>query len=113
MGRKKRIIVQGEAFSIAFFHVGLPVIDDEKYEITEKDVLTFSIGRKNRKPILTKTYPGEIVKEGEDNFFVHLTAEDTRILPCLHYQMQLTVNLEGIGEEIYTLVKNELEVVAK
>ena len=27
-------MVQGEAFSIAFFNVGLPVIDDEKYEIT-------------------------------------------------------------------------------
>lgn len=113
MRKKKRIIVQGEAFNIAFFHVGLPVIDGEKYEITEQDILTFSIGRKNRKPILTKTYPGEIVKEGEDNFFVYLTAEDTKRLPCLFYQMQLTVDLEGIGEEIYTLVKKELEVVAK
>jgi len=113
MRKKKRFIIQGEALNLAFFHVGLPVVDGEKYAITDKDILTFTIGRKNRKPVLTKTYPGEIVNEGDDNFFVYLTAEDTRKLPCLRYQMQLTVDVEGIGEEIYTLVKYELEVVAK
>ena len=112
--RKKRYkITQGEAFSIAFFHVGLPIIEGEKYEITEKDVLTFTIKRKNRKPVLVKTFPGEIDKEDTDNFFVHLTAEDTETLPCLCYRMQLTINLEGLGDEVYTLVNKELEVVAK
>ena len=39
MRNKRYKIKQGEAFSIAFFHVGLPVIDGEKYEITEKDII--------------------------------------------------------------------------
>lgn len=113
MRNKRYKIKQGEAFSIAFFHMGLPVIDGEKYEITEKDILTFTIRRRNRKPVLIKTFPGEIDKEGDDSFFVHLTAEDTETLPCLCYRMQLAINLEGLGDEVYTLVNKEMEVVAK
>lgn len=109
-------LVKGDAFNIAFLNVALPIIEDEygaeKYEITERDLLEFSIGRKDRIPIVRKTYPGEIEKDG-DTFFVHLTAEETEKFPSLFYRMQLKVNLEGLGEEVYTLVDKALEVVAK
>lgn len=36
-----------------------------------------------------------------------------RKIPCLLYRMQLIVDLEGLGEEVYTLVDKEMEVVAK
>lgn len=44
---------------------------------------------------------------------MNLTAEETEKIPCLLYRMQLIVDLEGLGEEVYTLVDKEMEVVAK
>ena len=88
-------LVRGEAFSIAFFCVSLPLIQ----------------GR--RKPIVRLTYPGSIERDVNNTFMVHLTAQDTVDFPCLLYDMCLSVDLQGHGKEIYTLVKQELEVVAK
>lgn len=116
MRRCKYKMVQGDAFSIAFLNVALPIIEDEdgteKYEITGKDILSFRLSRKGRSAILEKTFPGDIEKDG-DAFFVNLTAEETAKIPCLLYRMQLVVDLEGLGEEVYTLVDKEMEVVAK
>ena len=116
MRRCRYKMVRGDAFSIAFLNVALPVIEDEdgmdKYEITDKDILSFVLGRKGRDEVLVKTYPGEIEKDG-DTFFVNLTAEETEKIPCLLYRMQLIVDLEGLGEEVYTLVVKEMEVVGK
>lgn len=116
MRKCKYKLVKGDAFGIAFLNVALPVIEDEngaeKYEITQRDILEFIIGRKDRLPIVVKMYPGEIEKDG-DTFFVHLTAEETEKLPALQYRMQLKIDLEGLGEEVYTLVDKALEVVAK
>lgn len=116
MRKCKYKLVKGDAFNIAFLNVVLPIIEDEygteKYEITQRDILEFTIGRKDRQPIVIKKYPGEIEKDG-DTFFVHLTAEETEKLPALLYRMQLKVDLEGLGEEVYTLVDKALEVVAK
>lgn len=112
MGNRQRL-VRGEAFSIAFFCVSLPLVEGRRYEIVDGDKLVFTIGRKGRKPIVRLTYPGCISRDVNNTFVVHLTAHDTIDFPCLLYEMQLTVDLQGRGEEVYTLVKEELEVVAK
>ena len=105
-------IVQGEAASFAFFHVGIPIEGESKLKIKPNDKLTFTIGRRNRKPILEKVFPDGFEKT-DDSYFVFLTAEETAKMPCLLYQMQLTVDLRSKGKEIYTLVARELEVTAK
>ncbi len=109
---KRQIIKQGEAASFAFFHVALPITCESKLHIKPSDKLTFSIGRRNRKPILTKVFPNGFEKS-DDSYFVFLTAEETARIPCLLYRMQLTVDMRGKGEEVYTLVDGELEVAAK
>lgn len=91
---ERQIITQGEAASFAFFHVGLPIAGESKLQIKTSDNLTFSIGRKNRKPILTKVFPDGFEKSG-DSYFVFLTAEETAKMSCLLYQMQLTVDMRG------------------
>ena len=75
--------------------------------------MIFSIGRKNRKPLIVREYPRDFDKEWGNSFVITLLPEETARLPCLLYQMQLTIDIEGLGEEIYTLVNQELEVVAK
>ncbi len=109
----RHILVQGEARGFAFFNVVIPLNDDERYRITERDKVFFTIGRKNRKPVIVKEYPKDFVIERGNTFIIQLTAEETANLPCLLYQMQLTIDIEGLGEEIYTLVNQELEVTAK
>lgn len=106
-------LVRGEAFSIAFFCVSLPLIQGRRYDLVDGDKLIFTIGRKDRKPIVRLTYPGSIERDVNNTFMVHLTAQDTVDFPCLLYDMCLSVDLQGHGKEIYTLVKQELEVVAK
>lgn len=108
----RQTLTQGEAFSIAFFHIRLPVEGQESQPISKKDKLTFSIGRRNREPVIEKVFPNGMERSGE-SVFVFLSADETAHLPCLLYQMQLTVDLGGRGKEIYTLVDKELEVVAK
>jgi hypothetical protein len=110
---ERQIIVKGEARGFAFLNVKIPLNDDEHYKITERDKVIFSIGRKNRKPVIVKEYPKDFDKEWGNTFVIHLTADETARLPCLLYQMQLTIDVESLGEEIYTLVNQELEVVAK
>ena len=101
---ERQIVTQGEAASFAFFHVGLPIAGESKLQIKPSDKLTFSIGRKNRKPILTKVFPDGFEKTG-DSYFVFLTAEETAKLPCLLYQMKLTVDMRSKGKEVYTLIE--------
>ncbi len=110
---ERQVIVQGEARSFAFLNVVIPLNDNERYIITEKDKVIFTIGRKNRKPIIVREYPRDFDKEWGNSFVITLLPEETARLPCLLYQMQLTIDIEGLGEEIYTLVNQELEVVAK
>lgn len=110
---ERQIIVQSEARSFAFFNVVIPLNDNERYIITERDKVIFSIGRKNRKPLIVRDYPRDFDKEWGNSFVITLLPEETARLPCLLYQMQLTIDIEGLGEEIYTLVNQELEVVAK
>ncbi len=110
---ERLILVQGEARGFAFFNVVISLDDDERYRITERDKVIFTIGRKNRKPVIVKEYPKDFVIERSNTFIIQLTAEETAKLPCLLYQVQLTIDIEGLGEEIYTLVNQELEVVAK
>ena len=109
---ERQMVTQGEAASFALFHVGLPIAGESKLQIKPSDKLTFSIGRKNRKPILTKVFPDGFEKTG-DSYFVFLTAEETAKMPCLLYQLQLTVDMRGKGKEVYTLADRELEVAAK
>lgn len=109
---KRQTIVRGEAASFAFFHVGIPIQGESKLPIKPADKLTFTIGRRNRKPILTKVFPDGFEKTG-DSYFVFLTAEETAKFPCLLYRMQLTADMRGKGEEVYTLADRELEVAAK
>lgn len=109
---KRQIIVQGEAASFAFFHVGIPIEGESKLKIKPNDKLTFTIGRRNRKPILEKVFPDGFEKT-DDSYFVFLTADETVRLPCLLYRMQLTVDIRDKGKEVYTLADKELEVVAK
>ncbi len=108
----RQILTQGEAFSIAFFHIKIPVDGETDMPIRDSDRLTFTIGRRNRSPDIEKVYPAGIEKTG-DSFFVFLTAEETARLPCLLYRMQLTIDFGGRGKEVYTLVEKELEVVAR
>ena len=68
---ERQIVTQGEAASFAFFHVGLPIAGESKLQIKPSDKLTFSIGRKNRKPILTKVFPDGFEKT-VDSYFVFL-----------------------------------------
>lgn len=109
---ERQIVTQGEAASFAFFHVGIPIEGESKLKIKPNDKLTFTIGRRNRKPILEKVFPDGFEKT-DDSYFVFLTAEETAKMPCLLYQMQLTVDVRSKGKEIYTLVDRELEVTAK
>ncbi len=110
MARQK--LTQGEAFSIAFFHVTLPVSGADSLKIEKEDKLTFSIGRRNREPEIERVFPKGIERSGE-SFFVFLSADETARLPCLLYRMRLTVDIGGRGKDVYTLVDKELEVVAK
>lgn len=108
----RRIIKQGEATSFAFYHVGLGNGGDTVYRINDSDKLTFSIGRRNRSPTLIKVFPDGFERV-DDTYFVFLTADETARLPCLLYQMQLTVDIRGKGKEVYTISDMELEVRAK
>ena len=110
---ERQIIVQSEARSFAFFNVVIPLNDNERYIITERDKVIFTIGRKKRKPLIVREYPRDFDMEWGNSFVITLLPEETARLPCLLYQMQLTIDIEGLGEEIYTLVNQELEVVAK
>lgn len=110
MARQK--LTQGEAFSIAFFHIQIPVDGETDMPICNSDKLIFTIARRNRPPDIEKVFPDGIERAG-DSFFVFLTAEETARLPCLLYRMQLTMDFGGKGKEMYTLVDKELEVVAK
>lgn len=109
----RQIMIQGEARGFAFLNVVVPLNDNERYKITERDKVIFSIGRKNRKPVIVKEYPRDFDKEWGNTFVIELVAEETARLPCLLYEMQLTLDIEGLGEEVYTLINQELEVVAK
>lgn len=108
----RQILTQGEAFSIAFFHIKIPIDGETDMPIRKSDKLTFTIRRRNRSPEIEKIYPDGIERSG-DAFFVFLTAEETSRLPCLLYRMQLTVDFGGKGKEVYALADKELEVVAK
>ncbi len=110
---KRQIIRQGDAVSFAFFNVVVPLNDNEKYKITEKDKVIFSIVRENRKPIITKVFPNDFNIEYKNTFVVTLSPQETQTIPCLLYKMKLTLDVENMGEEIYTLINQELEVVTK
>lgn len=110
MPRQK--LTQGEAFSIAFFHIAIPDEGGEKRNIQKEDRLTFFIRRRNREPTLERVYPKGFERSG-DSFFVFLSAEETASLPCLLYRMQLVVDIGGKGKDVFTLVDKELEVVAQ
>ena len=43
---ERQIIVKGEARGFAFLNVKIPLNDDERYKITERDKVIFSISRK-------------------------------------------------------------------
>ncbi len=110
------IIVQGEARAIAFFNVKIPLADSgqyEQYKLTETDRLIFTLGRKSRKPLLVKRLPRDALTERGNNLVVQLTAEETARLPCLLYEVNLSIDIDGQGKEVYTLINQELEVVAK
>ncbi len=109
---ERQIIIQGEAASFAFFHVALPIFGESKLNLKQSDKLIFSIGRRNRKPILEKIFPDGFEKT-DNSYFVLLTAEETAKMPCLLYRMQLTVDMRSKGKEVYTLADRELEVKAK
>lgn len=72
MARNRIKLVKGDAFSIAFHNVRLPIVVEgegvEKTEITEEDRLEFSITRTDRVPVIQKYYPGEIERNG-DTFY--------------------------------------------
>ena len=93
MARNRIKLVKGDAFSIAFHNVRLPIVVD-------------------RVPVIQKYYPGEIERNG-DTFYAMLTAEETERLESILYRAQLRVDISNCGEEVYTLVDKELEVVAK
>lgn len=110
------IIVQGDAMAIAFFNLKIPLADScqyEQYKLTKTDRLIFSLGRKGRKPLLVKRLPRDYLEERGNNLVVQLTAEETARLPCLLYEVNLKLDIDGNGEEVYTLINQELEVVAK
>lgn len=111
MERKR--LIKGDQFSVAFFNVSLPLVGRRRYELMDGDVLEFTISRHNRKPIVKLTYPGSIVRDIHDTYLVRLTADETKNFPCLLYEMQLTLNVMGMGKEMFTIAKQELEVVAK
>lgn len=110
---EKRIVKQGEPFSIAFFRVSLPIIGQHRYEMMKGDILEFTIRRKNREPIVKLTYPGRIIKDVDNTFLVQLTADEMARIPCLLYEMRLSLNLKGDGKEVFTIVNQEMEVVAQ
>jgi hypothetical protein len=110
---KRRTIVRGEAVCFAFYHVKIPLDDEDTYKITPTDRVIFTIGRQNRKPVLVKEYPKDFDKELYNSFIIPLSAEESARLECLLYQMKLTIDIGGIGEDVYILVNEELEVVAK
>ncbi len=110
---RRQIIKQGEAVSFAFFNVKIPLNDNEWYKITEQDNVIFTIGRRNRKPLIVKEYPKDFYMDWGNTFVIQLTPDETAKLPCLLYQMQLTIDIDGLAKEIYTLITQELEVVAK
>lgn len=103
---KRQIVRQGDAVSFAFFNVVVPLN-------TEKDKVIFSIARENRKPIITKVFPNDFNLEYKNTFVVTLSPQETQTIPCLLYKMRPTLDVENMGEEIYTLLNQELEVVAK
>lgn len=109
----RRKIIQGEPFSVAFFHVALPIEHGPKYRITKEDIVEFTIGRAGRRPIVRLTAPGRIIHDVDNTFLVHLTAKETARIPCLLYDMRLAVDLKGRGEEVYTIVNEEVEVAPK
>ncbi len=112
--RKRRCrLVQGDEFCIAFNNVQFPSYEDDGYQLSETDGLEFTIGRKGRKPIIRKRYPDGIEKEAEGEFVVYLSAKETAQMPCLLYRMRLTVDFDGTGDKVYTIVNKALEVVAK
>lgn len=112
-----RVIVgQGDAVAIAFFNVKIPLADSKQYEqykLTKTDRLIFTLGRKGRKPLLVKRLPRDYLEERGNNLVVQLSAEETARLPCLLYEVSLKLDIDGEGEEVYTLINKELEVVAK
>ena len=114
MGRT--IIIQGDAVAIAFLNVKIPLADSgqyAQYKMSKKDRLIFTLGRKHRHPLLVKRYPRDFLDESGNSFVVQLTPEETARLPCLLYEVNLTIDIEGKGKEVYTLINQELEVVAK
>lgn len=112
MARRCKMI-KGDEFCIAFTNVKFPSIEDEGYQLSEADGLEFSIGRKGHKSIIKKRYPDGIEKEAEGEYVVYLSAKETARLPCLLYQMRLTVDFDNTGEKVYTIVNRPLEVIEK
>lgn len=109
-------ITQGDAATVAFFNVKIPLADSKQYtqyKLSETDRLIFTIGRKNRRPQITKRYPQDFLDESKNNFIIRLTPKETARLPCLLHEAILTIDIDGQGKEVYTLVNQELEVVAK
>lgn len=113
MNDRRCKMVKGDEFCIAFTNVKFPCVEDDGYQLSETDGLEFSIGRKGREAIIKKRYPNGIEKEAEGEYVVYLSAKETALLPCLVYQMRLTVDFDNTGDKVYTIVNRVLEVVAK
>ena len=102
--------IKGDNLNIAVQDVKIELFDGSFYEITEADKLTFSLALGRDSPLIVRKYPGEIERVGE-TVIIKISNSETEKLKCFSYDFDLKIDMKGKGENIYTIVNGQIEVL--
>lgn len=104
-------IIQGDTLNLAVHNVRIELADGSFYPITEKDKITFSLSLRG-KPVIVKTYPGEMKYLNGKFLVLRLEPSDTRNLKCLSYVFEFKIDIGNKDNQVYTITRGTVEVIS-
>lgn len=104
-------IIKGDSVNIAVHNVRIELADGSFYLITDKDKICFALSLRN-KPLIVKTFPGEMKYINGEIVVLKLEPIETRNLNCLSYNFEFKIDIGGIGTQVYTISRGNIEVIS-
>lgn len=96
---------KGTSLCVMVTDIEITLDTGELYELSENDVVEFHVRQvtRNKKQVLVKRTPTDISWVGQ-NLLFRLTPDDVKNLDCVAYAYDITLDLGGQQQDIFTVI---------
>lgn len=104
-------IMKGTNICVIVSDIEITLDTGDLYELSDSDIVEFNVRQviRNKKQVLVKRTPTDIEWIGRDLFF-RLAPGDIEKLDCVAYSYDITLDLGGLGRDVFTVVRGRFIV---